>query len=269
MNGTRARTLAARTAAASSALALLAAGGAAGQASDWCRDAQRDEDRHCEVREMTLPASGSLIVDAAPNGGIHVSAWDRDEVHLEARIATRARDEVAARDLAGEISISTRGRVEADGPAVRRGESWSVSYRIRVPASYDLDLASVNGGIEVAGVRGELRLETTNGGIGLTEVAGDVRARTTNGGLDLVLTGSRWDGEGLDARTTNGGVELAIPEGYSARLETGTRNGGLRVDFPITVSGRIGRSLTAELGSGGAPVRALTTNGGVSIRRSG
>jgi hypothetical protein len=77
-----------------------------------------------------------------------------------------------------------------------------------------------------------------------------VRGSTSNGGLDVVLTGDRWIGEGLDVRTTNGGVELAIPANYSARLETGTVNGGMEIGFPITVQGRLDRRLTTQLGNG-------------------
>jgi hypothetical protein len=43
--------------------------------------------------------------------------------------------------------------------------------------------------------------------------------------------------------------------------------GGVRCDFPVTVQGRIGRGLNADLGSGGAPVRLRTVNGGVSIQK--
>jgi hypothetical protein len=63
----------------------------------------------------------------------------------------------------------------------------------------------------------------------------------------------------------NGGVSLTIPRGYNGRLETGTTNGGMRVDFPITVQGMIGRRIQTQLGTGGPLVRAVTTNGGVRI----
>ena len=50
-------------------------------------------------------------------------------------------------------------------------------------------------------------------------------------------------------------------------------NGGLRIDFPITVQGELTsrRGITTTLGSGGPPVRVRTTNGGVKINaaRSG
>ena len=94
-----------------------------------------------------------------------------------------------------------------------------------------------------------------------------MRGRTTNGGVDATLAGNTWDGAGLDLRTTNGGVRLRVPDDYSARLETGTVNGGIDIDFPVTVQGRIGREFSTTLGNGGPLVRAATTNGHVKVSR--
>jgi len=113
----------------------------------------------------------------------------------------------------------------------------------------------------VEDVDARLELGAVNGGIDLRRVSGDVRGETTNGPLDVALDGDQWRGPGLDLRTTNGPVNLEIPEGYSARLETGTVNGGMHIDFPVTLQGTIGRRLTTQLGRGGALIRAMTTNG--------
>ncbi len=103
----------------------------------------------------------------------------------------------------------------------------------------------------------------------LKQVGGNVHGTTTNGGVVVELAGDRWDGETLDVRTTNGGIVMSVPENYSAHLETGTVNGSLSIDFPVTVQGRITREIAVNLGSGGPTVRAMTTNGGVRIRRAG
>ena len=81
------------------------------------------------------------------------------------------------------------------------------------------------------------------------------------------LTGDTWEGAGLDVTTTNGGVRLRIPDDYSARLETGTVHGGIDIDFPVTVQGRIGREFSTTLGKGGRLVQVATTNGGVRVTR--
>jgi DUF4097 and DUF4098 domain-containing protein YvlB len=140
-----------------------------------------------------------------------------------------------------------------------------VSYHIYVPRQSNLQAETRNGGVSAQMVEGTMRFEAVNGGISLDQVGGDVRARTTNGGVHARLTGTSWSGRGLDLRTTNGGVNLLIPRGYNAQLETGTTNGGMNVDFPITVRGRIGRTIETQLGSGGPLIRAITTNGGVKI----
>jgi DUF4097 and DUF4098 domain-containing protein YvlB len=173
-----------------------------------------------------------------------------------------------AADLAGQVQIDTAGTVRATGPRGTRRSHWWVSYELSVPRKASLGLRSVNGGISVRDVAGAVEFETTNGGIRLEAVAGRVQGRTTNGGLDIRLAGTAWNGEGLDVTTTNGGVTLAVPADYNARVETGTTNGRLDVDFPVTLQGHINRKhLAFDVGRGGTLVRAMTTNGGVQVRR--
>ena len=113
----------------------------------------------------------------------------------------------------------------------------------------------------------KVEFETTNGGVKLIAVNGDVKGRTTNGGVDIDLDGTFWSGEGLDVETTNGGVKVTVPENYSARFEASTSNGGVNVDYPGVTQNRRNRDISTQLGSGGAPIRVRTTNGGVRLTR--
>ena len=239
---------------------------------DWCHRhrGDRDHERYCEVREMTLSADRDVItVDGRANGGITVEGWDRNEILVRAKVQAQAESEEDARAMVGDVEIETGSVIRADGPRSHHHEWWSVSYEVFVPRSSNLDLETVNGGIRIEDVTGEIEFKATNGGITLRGLSGDVRGRTTNGGLNIDLTGDEWSGDGLDVQTTNGGVKVNIPDDYSAVLESGTINGSFRIDFPITVQGRLDRRhITAELGDGGRTIRVTTTNGSVSIRRS-
>jgi hypothetical protein len=228
----------------------------------------RDRERFCEVRDVTLrPSQRALFVDGRDNGGVSFYGWDKNEVLVRALILTNADTRAEAESLAKDIKIETNGeRVRADGPLNRRYSHWSVSYEVWVPRKSNLDADTHNGGVSVEGVEGRMELRAVNGGISLRQVAGDIRARTTNGGVTAYLDGATWRGQGLDLETTNGGVALEIPRGYNAELETGTVNGSMNIDFPVTVQGFIGRRITTKLGNGGPRVRATTTNGGVRIR---
>ncbi len=241
---------------------------------EWCEDVgrrDRNRERYCEVREFTLDARNLIVVDAGPNGGITVAGWDGSDIRVLARVQTWSRRD-DPEDFVGDIVINTTGReIRSDGPSNRdigRNSGWSVSYELMVPRESNLSLETTNGGISITDVSGNMDFRTSNGGISLAGLAGDVRGRTSNGGIRVELEGAEWDGAGLDVQTTNGSVTLDIPEGFQADLEIGTTNGGFRIDFPITVQGRINRRrIRTELNGGGPLVKAITTNGSVTVRR--
>ena len=238
----------------------------------WCEDDHwhdDDRERHCEVREFTLPAGRAVIaVDAGQNGGIAVEGWDRDEIRVRAKVVAYAPSGAEARERVRAVEIDTDGTIEAELPRPGR-KAWAwVGYEVMVPHRSNLDLETHNGGIHIEDVAGDVAFSAVNGGVSLERLAGDVRGRTTNGGLAIALDGDRWDGAGLDVETTNGGVELAIPDGYSARLEMRTVNGKVYFDFPVTVQGRLDREFATDIGQGGPTIRAVTTNGAVEVRRS-
>jgi DUF4097 and DUF4098 domain-containing protein YvlB len=235
----------------------------------WC-DAEGGRDRaerFCEILTARLVSPGRLDVDGGTNGGVEVRGWDGADVEVRAKVWATADDASRATELARQVRVEVEGGViRARGPESTRRESWGVSYEVRVPRRTDLDIRTHNGGVSLDGVTGALRFEAQNGGVHLSRLAGDVRGSTVNGGLHVELDGSRWQGAGLDVHTTNGGVDVRIPDGYSADFETGTVNGGIQVDFPVTVQGRVGRRLRTTLGDGGSAIKVVTTNGGVRVR---
>ena len=241
------------------------------QGSLTCREGNWYNDRlvsFCQIREQTLAPAGPLSIDGRQNGGVNVKGWDQNQILVRARIQTGAPNAGEAEQLAGQIQIQTGGnKIFASGPDSRRDYHWDVSYEVFVPRRSDVSVETHNGGIAFADVNGRIDFSATNGGVVLRRVGGAVRGSTTNGGLVVQLTGDRWDGETLDVSTTNGGIVMSVPENYSANIQTGTVNGSVNVDFPVTVQGNITKQLSFNLGSGGATVKATTTNGGVRVQK--
>jgi DUF4097 and DUF4098 domain-containing protein YvlB len=238
---------------------------------DWCREERGDSDRQrvCEVRRFTVPATAGVLTVQGTNGGISVEGQARGDVQILAKVTADAPTQARAREIAKAISVNpTLERVESEGPReLQDREGWSVSYRLAVPRALNMSLRTTNGGIVIQDVDSSVEFATTNGGVKLRHVEGNVRGRTTNGGVDVELDGPSWQGDGLDVETTNGGVRLVIPEHYSAQLEAHTNNGGLSIDVPGAVNGRSRRDAVMQLGSGGAPIRLRTSNGGVRVTR--
>src|SRR5829696_1205372 len=237
-----------------------------------CRENNWYNDRlvgNCEIREQTLaPSGGAIAIDGKQNGGVSVKGWDQNQFLVRARVQTGAPTAAEAAALGQQVRIETSGaKIFASGPESRRDYHWDVSYEVFVPRRADLSLETHNGGIVIADVNGKIDFSAVNGGVVLKRVGGAVRGSTTNGGLVVELSGDRWDGESMDVSTTNGGVIMSVPENYSANLQTGTVNGSVNVDFPVTVQGKLSKQIALNLGSGGALVKAMTTNGGVHLKR--
>jgi len=236
-----------------------------------CRN-QSDDDRErlCEVRTVAVArGTRALDIDASTNGGIRVTAWDRDSIAVHALVQTWGEDAAEAREIAQGVRVAaSAGRIRTEAsPSTRRRTGYAVSYHVFAPRGTDIDARSGNGGITIDGIAGRVDVQARNGGIAIRNAGGDVRGRTTNGGITLALAGSRWNGRGVELETTNGSVTVTVPDDFNADLEASTVNGAFDIDFPVTLQGRIDRRLTTKIGNGGPLVRVATTNGPVRIRR--
>lgn len=240
-----------------------------GEGSDHTNWGWGHSERACEMRIITISNPSKLDVSSM-NGGIHILGEDRKDVEVEARVEAWADSASEASSILHDVQIQTTGgEIRDKGPNFHWGSrGYAISYTIHAPHQLSAELKTLNGGIGLEHLNGDLKFDTTNGGVDLTDLAGNVHGSTVNGGLDIALSGSRWQGEGLHAETTNGGITLNVPENYAAHLEAGTVNGGIEVNFPVTIQGEIKHHLDTDLGGGGPTIHAETTNGGVTISHS-
>ena len=142
----------------------------------------------------------------------------------------------------------------------------SVEFRVKLPAGVKLDAHTVNGGIELSGLKGRINAETTNGGIKARDVSGSIEASTTNGGVDVEL--AELAESGVKLGCTNGGIELRLPSDSKATISARVTNGGIdTAGLPIETTGESNRRrLDGRLNGGGARVNIEGTNGGIRIR---
>lgn len=223
-----------------------------------------------DLRESTVAATGNLNVDGGRNGGVSVKGENRSDVLVRACVQAWGATDAEAKAVASGIRIETGSTIKAESSS---DENWGVSFEILVPRNTNLSLTAHNGGISIKSVDGNLEFATTNGGVNLSDLSGTVKGRTTNGGVSVSLTGNSWKGSGMEVVTTNGGVNLTVPDGYAAQFETGTTNGGFKSDVAaLTVQteddkGGWQRSkrVVASMNGGGAPIKVVTTNGGIRI----
>jgi DUF4097 and DUF4098 domain-containing protein YvlB len=200
------------------------------------------------------------------NGAVHISAWDRNEVQVDAikRASTKeALDQasIVIDSASGSISIRTK-YPESN----HRKDSASVEFTLKVPRHARLSaVETVNGAVEVTGVTGDVKISSVNGSVTAQNLAGEARLSTVNGPVKASF--DRLEGTpSISLHTVNGSISLAIPDGSNAEFNASTVHGGISSDFGVPASRhRIGGSVSGRIGSGGAHIKLSSVNGGIHI----
>lgn len=217
-----------------------------------------------------LSAEGRIELDNI-NGPVHIAAWDRNEVKVDAvkRAWTKERlDEAKIEIKARPDSVSIRTEYPHRDQTFNdddRGNPASVEYTLTVPRRARLDeINLVNGSLDVQGLAGEVRASCVNGRLQARNLSGRVQLSTVNGQLDASV--DQMPSSPVDLSAVNGGLRLTLPSDAKARLEATTVSGGISNEFGLPVSkGFVGRSLRGELGGGGTEVRLSNVNGRIEI----
>ncbi|MCU0636566.1 MAG: DUF4097 family beta strand repeat-containing protein [Gemmatimonadaceae bacterium] len=221
--------------------------------------------------------NGGVRVERATGRQVEITAtkrWRRgnpDEVRIEARRIGAGDQDVIVCALWNEQS-----RCDEDGMHNRqRGQRWSndnndvsVEFVVKVPDGVHVDVGTVNGGVEIQGVGGDVVARTVNGDVEGGSTGGPVRARTVNGSVRVRMStvGTAND---LSYETVNGSVTVELPASLGASVDLSTVNGRVSSDFPMTVSGTVSpRRVRATIGDGRVQLRVRTINGSVELRRT-
>jgi len=194
-----------------------------------CRDIRVTFDRRPAITaeaQMTLTlAQGAVLRASASNNGIYVTGWDRNEVSVKTCKAVADNDPNPTATLREITTSNSQGRISVDGPSAR--ECWP-TLLIMVPRLSALDLQTANGPLQLKDLAGVIQLRAANGPIGLDNVGGSVQATTANGPINvknsngdhrlsalngpihIALSGSRWEGPGLEASTQKVMVHFSV-----------------------------------------------------------
>ena len=270
--------------------------------SKW--DVDYDDRRYSQDTDTTFAVNGATRFSIEGKGGnIDVTAWDRDEVRIQANHSRRA--EV-------EITRSRRG--------IYVESNRIVAYQIHVPASMDLEVESYHGGINVRGMEADVAAEaftgnvTVHGGSGtvsvisvggrveLTGASGEINAESTGGTVTIrdsegeitvesaggSLTLENVHASEIDAESVGGSirftgslsasgshyfsshagsVDLELPSDTDATFEMATVTGGINVDFRnVSRQTHERGSSTVVLGSGRGEVDIESFGGTIRLR---
>ncbi|MBI4473618.1 MAG: hypothetical protein HY646_13195 [Acidobacteria bacterium] len=251
-----------------------------------CRDIRVTFDRRPAITEetqTTIPASQVSTLQArTSNSGIYTAGWDQNEYSVK---TCKAVPDDAPGDVLRQITTTvSNGRISVDGPQNR---DWVANLIIMAPRLSNLDLQTANGPLHLRDLAGQIRVSASNGPLHLENVGGSVEATTANGPIhvegasgdhrltaangpmQITLSGSRWEGPGLEASTKNGPLTVAIPDSYGSGIRIqAPEHSPVRCTAPACTGAT--RSLSSpgiiRFGTGDPVVRLSTVNGPLSIQ---
>ncbi len=226
----------------------------------------RDEAREEFHQTYPLAATGRVGVHNV-NGAIHVTAWDRNEVKVDA--IKHGEDQKALDDA----KIVVEAQADAVEIRTRYPDNChhcaAVEYTITVPRGAALDpINTVNGGVSVEGVAGHIKVASVNGGVEVRKAGGDLDLSTVNGRVQGGF--ERLAARHISMHSVNGAITLALPKDAGAHLEIATVHGGVTSDFDLPREREHygpGRHVDTQIGGGGAEISLHTVNGGISLTR--
>lgn len=230
-----------------------------------------------EEFHQTYPLSaGGRIELENINGAAHITAWDRNEVKVDAVKYANRKDRLGDARIvvdAGSNSVSIRTEYRDHNLTFNSDDEYNnppgVEYTLTVPRSARLDeIKLINGPLDVTGVAGEVRASCVNGRLTAQGLQGRVDISTVNGRLHAQF--DRLTTSPIELSSVNGGLELTLPSDSSAEIEASTVGGGIDNDFGLQVRNHryVGHDLRGELGGGGTRITLSNVNGRIEIRHA-
>lgn len=239
-----------------------------------------------------LGYGGTVTIVGAPVGSITVEGWSRSEVDVVADIELKAPSEadldklvavntfIVDEDL-NHISILSTGthdraymkKTAKNFPKQLMNLPWKIDYRIKVPASTDVEINAGQGPLRLSGVEGAIRISATAGDADLTLTGGVVSATITAGNVRFAIPVRSWRGGGADIRVAAGQLNVELPAGFNGDIDADIlRTGNIANSYEaLEVREKPGiteRTIRARAGAGGAFFKFTVGDGVLSIKKA-
>ena len=164
------------------------------------------------LKTFSVEKGGTLVIESNL-GAIYVDTWDRDEVSVLVRRCASSKQRVKGFD----VQIEQKGNDIYVKGENEENNRVSVDFRINIPKEYNVDLKTREGLIDLADIKGNVKLLTKDGNIVIGNVKdGNVDARTSG---DSIKVGNVKGGIKVD--TSGGTIQLGEITGKSCINESG------------------------------------------------
>jgi DUF4097 and DUF4098 domain-containing protein YvlB len=155
-----------------------------------------------------------VVILHNPSGHVHVKAWDKNEVVIQAQPAS-GRAVVETEQVDNRVEVVTR----VAGPPSSSSSDLRTDYEISVPIETELQVRTDSGSVAVQSVHGDMSFDTVAADLTLEDVEGYLVIKSVGGSLVCTRCAGR-----LDATSISGNFRLLQPALHHVRLQTSSGN---------------------------------------------
>jgi DUF4097 and DUF4098 domain-containing protein YvlB len=238
---------------------------------------------------VTVNADHGDITLSGLHGNLSVSANHGDvEMHdIEGNIQATINDDdatVTVSDIKGSVNLQGRtGDVnvsEVSGALALQGDFYGTTHLQHInggvrfdstrthftAARLDDEFSVEKDSLDATALLGPVVLKTSDKNITLSRTQGTVDVTNSNG--EVVITNAT-PVANISVINKHGSVDVGVPAASSFSLNAQTRNGDMENDFNLTAQDDGGNhTLHGTVGTGGAKINIMTSDGDVTIRKS-
>lgn len=216
-------------------------------------------------KTVPLDAKGHFSLDTF-KGSIHITAWDRPQAEIRARIqADTGWDAVPADDV--EIradAMSSDVRVKTDYHH-QNGTLPLVYYTIQIPRGASLRVKDYKSESDISGIQGDIEFNTYKGTARLDGIQGAFDGETYKGDIRAIF--ARFSGPGR-VETYKGSIDMSLPRSSAFELHAELeRRAEFDCDFPRTIhTSRRQSHMEGAVNGGGPSLRVESYRGKIRLR---
>jgi hypothetical protein len=233
-------------------------------------------------KQFSFYPGGRIEITATVPGNVKVIGWQRSSILVQMERIVFNQPPDKAQELLAAFPVQVRwtqvlATVKAAGPPKTALANLEVNLTVYVPKTKtDVIVKMLQGDLGIGQLNGWIEATLTEGSIEARSLSGYVSAVTQRGDIFAEMADKHWEGHSFTAVTHQGTVELRLPLQFSAALQMETRDGALKIEYPMqeidgqdtpltAVAKKNGHSLKATVGDGGPPVSLLTHSGNLSL----
>lgn len=224
------------------------------------------------TENVSVPAQNAAELYVETDvGSITITGADVTDCNITAEITVKARTKEKARELAEQVKIEPvysgdTLTIKARKPDELKSRSLSVTFKIIAPKHLNLNCAAHVGTVKVSDIQGRIEASANVGSIFCHQVIADLDLELNVGSIEVEYSDTAPAACNADITTNVGSIEFTGPPRLSAQLNASTNVGSVKTSKPVTVVGKLGKSIKGTIGSGEGKISLRTNVGSIEIK---